>query len=316
MIPMKTPVLTTQAPLTEHGIAAGARLALLFAALASLMFRSHVQAQDSPAAPTNAAVTPTAGGPSLEDQERQIDKQHMRTIYDAMQAYKKKNGDLPNWLSDLFPEFLSDPGVLMSPVELRTGDSVLWNYADPKMRTSYVYEFSQAGSGTPGDQGKELTLKEKKILQMQEYGPVVPLLRCHLHHPILNLSYSGDIYETELFWETDPNTRALMAKLGPGPGPKDARKMRLLVRDAASGQPLKEADIRISKLMAMSLPVPPRNLKTDADGQCEINLVTKNPESLALRIGQAGYVTLEMEWLQGDIPTEWTAKLEKVTPAP
>src|SRR5207253_3751519 len=37
---------------------------------------------------------------SLEEQEKEIDKKQMRQIYDAIQAYRKKHGDLPTWLSD------------------------------------------------------------------------------------------------------------------------------------------------------------------------------------------------------------------------
>jgi hypothetical protein len=144
---------------------------------------------------------------------------------------------------------------------------------------------------------------------MEEYGPVVPLLRCQLHSPILNISYSGDIYETGLFWETDPNTRALMRRLGPGP--KDSRKMRLTALDADDQKPLEGVDIETSELIAMSLPLPPRHLKTDARGECEINLASKNPNSLALRISRPGYATSQMEWDSGDMPAEWTAKLQK-----
>jgi uncharacterized GH25 family protein len=297
-------IQSTPATKTRHKIFDSARRALLFTAFVLLIFSPHVRAQDSQA----------AAGQSLDDQELAIDKQHLRKIYDAIQAYKKKNGDLPSWLSDLFPEFLSDPNVLMSPVELRTGQSQLWGYPDPKMRTSYTYEFSQATANTRDEQGKELTLKEKKMIQMQEYGPVIPLLRCHLHSRVLNMSYSGDIYQTALFWESDASTRELMAKLGPGPGPKDAKRMRVTVLDADTGKPLKEADIETSKMIAMSLPLPPRESKTDANGQCEINLVSKNQETLALRVGRAGYVTSLTEWSKGEMPGEWTVKLQKGAP--
>jgi len=83
-----------------------------------------------------AADPGPSGAMSLEDQEREIDKQHLRQIYQAIQAYREKKGELPNWLSDLVPDFLPDPKVLMSPVELRTGRSVLWSYGDPKLKSS------------------------------------------------------------------------------------------------------------------------------------------------------------------------------------
>jgi hypothetical protein len=303
---MKTLIQAMMAPLAEYRIAALAPGALPLAALALLLVQAAPRAEGA-----LSTQTEPAAGQSVAEQELAIDKQHFRTIYDAIQAYKRKKGDLPNWLSDLFPEFLSDPNVLMSPVELRTGRSVLWGYPDPKIRTSYTYEFSQANANTSDEQGNALTLKEKKMIQMQEYGPVIPLLRCHLHSRVLNMSYSGDIYETALFWESDPSTRELMARLGPGPGPKDAKKMRLTVVDAESGQPLKEASIETSKMIAMSLPLPPRDLEADANGQCEINLVTKNQETLVLRVAYAGYITRQIEWAHGDMPSEWTVKLQK-----
>ncbi len=169
------------------------------------------------------ATNGTAGAVSLEDQEREVDKQHLRAIYQAIQAYRQKHGDLPNWLSDLVPEFLADTNVFMSPVELRTGRSVLWGYDDPKVKSSYIYEFNQSKAGGRRDQDIPLTMKQWKMLQMEEFGPVVPLLRCHLHEPVLNLSYSGDLYETALFWESDTNTLALMARLGPGQAPAKER---------------------------------------------------------------------------------------------
>jgi thiol-disulfide isomerase/thioredoxin len=308
---MKTLIQPILAPVAKCPRAAGATRAFLCAAFACLLLHAPFRMASVAAAQTEPLTAEPAAGQSLEERELEIDKQHLRKIYDAMQAYKKKHRDLPNWLSDLFPEFLSDPNVLMSPVELRTGRSALWNYPDPKMRTSYVYEFSQADSHTSDEHGREMSLKEKKMIQMEEYGPVIPLLRCHLHGRVLNLSYSGDIYQTGLFWESDPTTRELMAKLGPGPGPRDARKMRLTVLDAASGQHIPDADIQTSKLIGMSLPLPPRNLKTDSGGQCEINLVSEDQQALGLRLASAGYITQQIEWLDRNIPSEWTAKMQK-----
>jgi hypothetical protein len=161
--------------------------AFLGAAVAILVF--HAPPRLARAA--SAQAEPDSGQ-SLEDRELEIDKQHLHKIFDAIQAYKKQHGDLPNWLSDLYPEFLSDPNILMSPVEVRTGQSSLWGYPDPKMKTSYVYEFSQASSRTSDQNGRDMSMKEKKMIQMEEYGPVIPLLRCHLYQRVLNLAYSGE----------------------------------------------------------------------------------------------------------------------------
>ena len=141
---------------------------------------------------------------SLGEQEKEIDKKQMGQIYDALQAYRKKHGDLPTWLSDLVPDFLADAQILISPVEKRTGQSQIWEYADPKLTTSYVYEFSgnRAGGQINQDRTTPLTMKEWKTLQMDEFGPATPLLRCHLYDPVLNLSFSGEFYESQLFWES------------------------------------------------------------------------------------------------------------------
>ncbi len=261
--------------------------------------------------PARAQQAPADDSQNLEEQELEIDKQHFRKIFDAMQAYKRKTGDLPKWLSDLFPEYLSDPGVLMSPVEIRTHRSALWANYDPKMASSYIYEFSDADAGEKDEDGVELTMRRKKDIQMQEYGPVIPILRCHLHRRVLNLSYSGDIYQTDLYWEQDSNTRELMTRLGPGPGPKDSRKMHLTVVDAATGTPVIGADIQTSKMKSMHLALPPRDWKSDTNGQCEINLAAKEQPTLALRIGAAGYGTQQIEWTNNDVPGSWLAKLEK-----
>ena len=275
----------------------------------------RVRTQGTPAAPPAAAVAPgtngTAGALSLEDQERATDKQHLRLINQAIQAYRQKHGDLPNWLSDLVPEFLADTNVLMSPVELRTGRSVLWGYDDPKVKSSYIYEFSQTKAGGRRDQDIPLTMKQWKMLQMEEFGPVVPLLRCHLHDPVLNLSYSGDIYETSLFWESDTKTIALMARLGPGPGAREGKKLRVTVVDALSGEPLPAAEVNASNRQSEFGPLPPRRVTTDAKGQCEVNLGGARPKGIRLQAGKPGHATAQIQWDESGIPDQWTARLPK-----
>ncbi len=257
------------------------------------------------------AINRAALAQSREDREREVDKQHLRVIYQAIQAYRQKHGDMPNWLSDLVPDFISDTNILMSPVELRTGRSVLWGYGDPKVRSSYIYEFNQSDSGRKGDQDVALTMRQWKILQMEEFGPVVPMLRCHLHDPILNLSYSGEVYETALFWESDTNTLALMARVGSGPGAREGQKLRLTALDAASGEPVPAAEVEASNRQSEFGPLPPRHMTTDAKGQCEVNLGGKNPKGIRLRVGKPGYANVQEEWGEGSIPDEWTARLQK-----
>jgi protocatechuate 3,4-dioxygenase beta subunit len=276
--------------------------------------RALSQGSPAPRAAASAAApgaSAAAAALSLEDQEREIDKQHLRVIYQAMQAYRQKRGELPNWLSDLVPDFLPDTNVLMSPVELRTGRSVLWGYDDPKVKSSYIYEFNQSKAGGRRDQDIPLTMKQWKMLQMEEFGPVVPLLRCHLHTSVLNVSYSGDLYETALFWESDTNTLALMARLGPGPGARDGKKLRLTVVDAGSGQGIPAAEAIASNRQSEFGPLPPRRFLTDAKGQCEVNLGGQRPKAIRLQITKSGYATAQVQWEEGGIPDEWSASLPK-----
>jgi hypothetical protein len=293
--------------------AAGALLVLAW-----LGAPDRLAAQGRPAVPLAAlAAAPAASAApatlSRDEQDRETDKQHLRLIYQAIQAYRQKHGELPGWLSDLVPEFLPDTNVLMSPVELRTGRSVLWGFGDPKVKSSYIYEFNQASSGRTGDQDVPLTMKQWKTLQMEEFGPVVPMLRCHLHDPILNVSYSGDLYETSLYWESDTNTLALMARLGTGPGAREGKKLRLTVLDAASGQRVPAAAVDASNRQSEFGPLPPRHLTTDAKGQCEVNLGGNRPTSLRLQVTKAGFARAQAQWNQGELPDEWSARLTKAT---
>jgi hypothetical protein len=260
-----------------------------------------------------APATPLQGGTgqtSLADQERAVDKEHLQKIHAAIQAYRQKHGDLPGWLSDLFPDFLSDTNVLMSPVELRTGQSQLWGYGDPKVHSSYIYEFNQAEAGGRRNRDIKLTMKQWKTLQMEEYGPVIPILRCHLHDPLINVAYSGDIYETALFWETDTNTLALMAKLGPGPGAKDTKYLRLTVVDAANRQPVAGAQVLATNRQSELGPLPPRSMTTDAAGQCQVNLGGQQPASLTLRVSAPGRAAADKQWASGGIPEECSIEMQ------
>jgi peroxiredoxin/uncharacterized GH25 family protein/5-hydroxyisourate hydrolase-like protein (transthyretin family) len=253
---------------------------------------------------------------SLAEQEKEIDKKQMRQIYDAIQAYRKKQGDLPTWLSDLVPDFLPDPEVLVSPVEKRTGQSRIWEYADPKLKISYIYEFSgnRAGGQVNQTRNPPLTMKEWKTLQMDEFGPATPLLRCHLHDPILNLSFSGEFYETQLFWESDPNTLALVKKLGPGPGEKSKKKLIVNVVDNESGQPLSEVEVTAANRRSELGALPPRSAKTDAQGRCSIPLGGEHLQSWSLSFNKADYANspANREGAEADqLPDVFTARLRR-----
>jgi uncharacterized GH25 family protein len=247
-------------------------------------------------------------------EERAIDRQHMKQIYDALMAFKKDKGQLPDWLSDLFPKYLTDPEVLVSPVEKATGESRLFGYDDPKMKTSYIYEFGGAMSGRKGNDGKTLTMREWKKIQMESFGEVIPILRCHHHDPVLNMSYSGELFETVLFWETDPHTLALMKKLGPGKVGKPERILRLKAF-GGENQPLEGVEIGSEKYETSFGPLAPRTVVTDAKGQVECPIGPGKAINLALKAVKPGYAMAQVSWEQDSIPDEYTFKLVKAIEA-
>ena len=184
-------------------------LAILCGDFCSVRCRSQSPAQAQRPTPS-VASSPTA-------EEREADKCNMLTIYKALKAYEKEHGKLPDWLSDLVPKYITDTNVLVSPFFLRTGKEVLYGNDDPHLKTSYIYEFSakpvpkviltafpNLASGT--------TMREWKTKQTEEFGAVVPILRCFLHNPVLNVTSDGEFFESGAYWETDPKTLELRKK--------------------------------------------------------------------------------------------------------
>ena len=49
-------------------------------------------------------------------QEKQACTRNLKLLYDAIQAYQADHKDLPNWLSDLVPQYLPDTNALICPV--------------------------------------------------------------------------------------------------------------------------------------------------------------------------------------------------------
>jgi uncharacterized GH25 family protein len=255
-----------------------------------------------------------AQGPEPSAQEKEIDQQHLQQIYQAIQAYRKDRGDLPKWLSDLVPHYLPDPTVLMSPFEERTGRSALFGYVDPKARTSYIYEFGGNPAGGAINQGRDrpLSMKEWKTLQMEEFGPAVPILRCHLYSPVLNIAFAGEFYETGLFWETDANTLVLAKRLGLGPGSKEEKWITVKAVDD-TGNPLADVEVTAANRRSTLGPLPPRTVKTDTQGQCRVPLGWGDPQTLSLDFAKVDYAATPMSWNEStaqNLPDEITAKLQ------
>lgn len=133
----------------------------------------------------------------------------MKEIGKAIQKYKEDNGDIPNWLSDLYPKYLQDPNILLCPADTSEppGSKTLRSEPhDPKMACSYRYQFSsiQKSAVRSLEGGDEQTYRDWKLEQLKEFGDKVPIVRCWWHGDrALNLSYGGEVYESSINWEFD-----------------------------------------------------------------------------------------------------------------
>jgi hypothetical protein len=139
--------------------------------------------------------------PGQAAEEKEACTRNLKVIYDAIQAYQFDHKDLPNWLSDLVPDYLSEGNVLLCPVCRRTGRTEGPPLADPKLACSYVFEFSPAPVA-PVSAGKPShTRREWRRRQMGLVGSAVPIVRCRHHDPMLNLGFNGSVYESPSQWE-------------------------------------------------------------------------------------------------------------------
>jgi hypothetical protein len=163
-------------------------------------------------AQTNSAPSET----DLATQEKEACTRNLKVIYAAIQAYQLDHKDIPNWLSDLVPDYLSDANVLICPVCQRTGKVETQRLADPKMPSSYLFEFCPVPLGTEAPNAPTKTRRDWKRRQMGLVGSVVPIVRCRHHTPVLNLAFDGNIYESPSAWEILLTNRFNTSDLMPG----------------------------------------------------------------------------------------------------
>ena len=141
------------------------------------------------AQPTNQTRTLT------QEQQKNIEicRQNLLVISEAIHAYQKGYGDLPEWLSDLHPKYMPDANILICPADTGGGKAGYPLNVDPKMSVSYGYEFHP----------EYRTYKSRQRLM---YGDDMPLVRCRHHanddFQCLNLSLSSKIYESTNVWES------------------------------------------------------------------------------------------------------------------
>jgi hypothetical protein len=151
------------------------------------------------------AFSPGAEAADSTDQERDECRKNLETIYKAIQSYRRENKDLPGWLSDLMTKHLKNPNALTCPTARRTGSINTHGNEDPKVSTTYIYEFSDGLIPKQIPNGEGHTMKEWKRRQMAWVGGAVPMVRCHNHGKVLNVGFDGVIYEGEGGWENSYN---------------------------------------------------------------------------------------------------------------
>ena len=92
-----------------------------------------------------AVLVPAAGESSdTEKKDVQVCTEHLKKVHAAIQKYREDHKRLPNWLSDLVDGDYLDKEALLCPFTKRTGRSTLFGLGDPKIETSYIYEFCAA----------------------------------------------------------------------------------------------------------------------------------------------------------------------------
>ncbi len=125
-------------------------------------------------------------------------RRNLEAIYAAIQAYRRDHKDMPGWLSDLVPQYLSAQ-VLQSPAGLPASPLRL-GLEDPKLSTPFIYEFSSRPVPATLGGGSSQTMKQWRQHVMALVGGGTPIVRCPLGDVVLNLSFDGEIYESGPDW--------------------------------------------------------------------------------------------------------------------
>lgn len=107
-------------------------------------------------------------------------RENLRRIKLASENYRAETHALPEWLSDMFPQYLEEK-TLICPADTTIGIRGILpeGASDPNLPCSYLYEFR------PSERARQNLLLKKE-------GGMIPLVRCQ--HHLLNLSVSGKLY--------------------------------------------------------------------------------------------------------------------------
>ena len=195
------------------------------------------------------AAIPSRAAPQAPDsasEEKEACIANLKAIYQAIQAFQADHKDLPNWLSDLVPQYLPDANVLICPVCRRTGETEAPPLADPKIAASYLFEFCPVPLDAASTNAPIRTRRDWKRRQMGLVGSAVPIVRCRHHRPVLNLGFDGVIYESPTSWELAFTNRVSLDSLMPSrlfanespPAPKPQARPHFPARDPNAGPEL------------------------------------------------------------------------------
>ena len=138
--------------------------------------------------------------PKKDDQKESVDKHtetckhNLQTIGKAIKEYHEKNGDYPEWLSDLLTEHLDDANILICPSDNNAGKALYTRAQDPNKPVSYNHEL--------------LAAQRTQVLDTHEmFGDITPLVRCMHHNEknsidnIMNLSFGYKVYQAHYYWQ-------------------------------------------------------------------------------------------------------------------
>ena len=173
------------------------------AVCAAGLFAIAASSAQEASAPKAPPVNPFRYQPSTEKSDADACCKNLEKISAAILAYRKDHKEVPNWISDLVPKYLSEE-ALICPVTKKTERLSPFGALDPKLRCSYLYEFPPtpiADVVKEAFPGPQMTTRDWKRQQMGIVGSEVPIVRCLMHQPVLNLSFGGRIYESPMFWE-------------------------------------------------------------------------------------------------------------------
>ncbi len=255
-----------------------------------------------------ALLTPMlVRGVDRDEKTKAADIENIKKIGEAIAAFKKAKGDYPGHLHELVPEFLPDAKVLVSPLGVEADPRAVKREYDPKYPCTYCYEFSAEPFYQTGK-----TFREIKTVQLEEYGPTIPILRCFLYEKALNLGVGGDLYETQFNWEWDAETQRLMKKNGLGPGAQHGKKLVITLTDD-SGKPLPGVALGTQGRSASGLIFPPRDFSADADGKVTIPLGTDPKPRVNLRCNSGQWFLAARSWQFGDEGTPESGEIAKLS---